>query len=100
MSNVLGDADLEATRNTKAYREQKDLDAALAAIMQHPQTRAWMYWLLESCSMYRTTFDRSALIMAFNEGGRNVGLQITAQLMRVTPDSYTQMVLEAKVKND
>jgi hypothetical protein len=87
-------------RNKKVKRKQLDLDAAIAAIMSQPQTRAWLYNLLTDCNMYRTSFDRSALSMSFNEGARNVGLVITANIMRVCPESYAQMLREAEVKND
>lgn len=96
----LGDETVVQSRNQKVKNKQKDADAALTAIMQHPQTRKWIYDLLAVCNIYRTSFDRSALNMAFNEGARNVGLQITADIMRVVPDSYVQMIREAEAEKN
>jgi hypothetical protein len=86
-------------RNARVARTQKTLDEATTALMAHPQTRAWMYDLLSFCGMFKSSFDRSALSMAFNEGARNVGLRVTSDLMRVCPDGYTQMVREAEKEN-
>jgi len=58
-----------------------------------------MYDLLATCQMFQTSFSKSALEMAFNEGARNVGLRITADIMRVTPDNYVKMLREQKDKD-
>lgn len=94
----LGEEDDVKARNVEVLRSQKSLDAALTAIMTHEQTRAWMYQLLATCRCYQTSFSKSALEMAFNEGARNVGLMLTDQIMRIAPDSYVQMVREAEDK--
>lgn len=96
----LGEEEDVKARNIKVKTKQSDLDSAITAIMSHPQTRAWMYELLSQCGVYRTSFSRSALEMSFNEGARDVGLKITSEIMRVAPDSYTQMVREAGMKKD
>lgn len=62
--------------------------------MSHEATRAWMYDLLARCQMYQSSFSKSALEMAFNEGARNVSLQLTADLMRLCPDDYVKMLRE------
>jgi len=99
MSEVIGDAEGVEARNKKVKAAAAKADAAIAAIMQHPETRAWVYGLLANCGMFRSSFDRSALSMAFNEGQRNIGLGVTAEIMRVVPESYTQMVREAERDN-
>jgi len=99
MSEVIGDEEGLKVRNERVKAAALKQDAAISAIMQHPETRAWVYNLLSRCGIYRTSFDRSALSMAFNEGARDVGLYVTAEIMRVCPDSYTQMVREAEKDN-
>lgn len=99
-SELIGEPEEVAKRNLAVKKGQMAQDAAMAAIMQHPETRAWMYQLLTLCGMYQSSFDRSALSMAFNEGARNVGLRVTADIMRVCPDNYTAMVREAKVEKN
>lgn len=66
--------------------------------MDQPQVRAWMFDLLAVCQMFQTSFSKSALEMAFNEGSRNVGLRLTADIMRVCPDNYVKMLREHKDK--
>lgn len=102
MSEVeqIGEKDEVTSRNKRAKKAQLEQDAAISALMQHPQTRSWMYQLLSWCGMYQSSFDRSALSMAFNEGARNVGLRVTSEIMRVCPDSYVQMIREAEAQKD
>lgn len=99
MSEVISDEESLRARNERVKQSVLKSDAAISAIMQHPETRAWIYNLLSQCGMFRSSFDRSALSMSFNEGARNIGLMVTAELMRVCPDSYTQMVREAEKDN-
>lgn len=98
--DVIGEQEEVARRDKRVKKDRLEKDAAISAIMQHAETRAWMYALLEMCGMYHSSFDRSALSMAFNEGARNVGLRVTAEIMRVCPDNYTAMIREAKAGTD
>jgi hypothetical protein len=98
--SALGDRESEDKRNARAKRIQAGHDNAIKALMSHTETRAWMWDLLTECRVYSQVFDRSALQMAFNDGSRNVGLKLIADIMRVAPDSYIQMSREAEVNKD
>jgi hypothetical protein len=98
--SALGDIESETKRNARAKRVQAGHDSAITALMSHPETRAWVWDLLTECRVYGPVFDRSALQMAFNDGSRNVGLKLIAQIMRVAPDSYIQMSREAEANKD
>jgi hypothetical protein len=50
-------------------------------------------WLCESC-MFHTTFDTHGGRMSLNEGKRQHGLKLTAEIHRLCPDRYTEMVRE------
>jgi hypothetical protein len=98
--NGLGEKETEDKRNARAKRIQAGHDNAIRALMSHAETRAWVWDLLTECRVYGPVFDRSALQMAFNDGSRNVGLKLIAQIMRVAPDSYIQMSREAEIGKD
>lgn len=71
----------------------------IEATMSLIQGRKWMHSLLERCHVFRTTFDRNALVMSFAEGERNVGAQILTDIVTFTPDAYVQMMREANERN-
>ncbi len=68
--------------------------AHLNRVMSDPQGREYLYDLLASLHIYSTSFSTDALIMAFNEGQRNVGIRLTADLVEASPDMYLQMLKE------
>jgi hypothetical protein len=47
------------------------------------------------CHVFQSSFTTNALAMAFSEGERNVGLQITNDLITASPDNYLLMLKEA-----
>lgn len=68
--------------------------AHLTRVMSDPQGREYLYDLLASLHIYSTSFSTDALIMAFNEGQRNVGIRLTADIVEAAPDMYLQMLKE------
>ena len=81
-------------RNKQAKLRQLSLDETLRLIMSQPNGRQWVWDLLTRTKVFATCFDTRALQMAFNEGERNIGLQLMAELMRVCPGQYTTMARE------
>lgn len=80
----------------KSIHRQRGIDNALKAMMEHRATRTWLFDLLEFCNVYRSSFSTSGLIMAQNEGQRNVGLKVLSDIMRVSPQQYVSMLQEQK----
>lgn len=79
-----------------AVRKDKLRSQVLAGLMQSTQGRAWIFWLLGRCGIYRTSFaGPDALAMAFNEGRRDIGLILVAELMKHAPHAYLQMMKES-----
>jgi len=72
----------------------------MKAMMEHKETRAWIYNLLSSCRLYESNFATSGLVMAHSEGQRNVGLMVLADIMRVAPQQYVLMLEENKETDD
>lgn len=92
-------ADLPLTREAQAeqaveaQRRRKELDD-LRWMMGHPQGRRVIDRLLEFTGVFRSSFNSSAAVMAFNEGRRDTGLFLTAELMEANADGYLRLLRE------
>lgn len=51
----------------------------------------WKY--LDSCGVFRTSYDSSGSKINFNEGVRSVGLMLLADITEASPEIFTQMML-------
>lgn len=65
-------------------------------VMENEQGRRYMYKLLQRSGLDRCSFlfNGKADIVAFNEGGRNQGLQLKDELKQAAPGSYAMMMKE------
>lgn len=68
--------------------------------MDTERGRKFMWRLLELSNVFRPTFSPDPLQMAFNEGTRNQGLKLFAEIMEVAPKKYMVAALEAKERSD
>lgn len=64
--------------------------------MAHAQGRRIAWRLLEKAGIYRTSFNHSGSVMAFNEGKRDVGLFLLAELNDAAPGGYLKMLGESQ----
>ncbi len=83
-------------RKRRAKFTESQRLTAVRGIMSVPEGRRWMWEVLEMCHVHHTSFTTNGLTTAFKEGERNVGLRIEADIMTAAPESYMQMVKEAK----
>ena len=87
----------------KWVREQQKLaklvdarnQAVVVALMGSADGRAYMWDKLERAHIYHTSFSTDPLQMAFNEGERNLGLQLQGDLILWCPEEFIQMMREA-----
>ncbi len=94
-----GDAQQVKKRREKAKKEGLLRETGLKALMGTPEGRMWMWWLLGMCGVYHLSFvPGSADQTSFNEGARNIGLRLTAEIMRVCPELYSRMQAENKAE--
>lgn len=70
------------------------LDDFVKAAFQHQQGREYFYFLLEICGIGKNPFTANALTTSFSCGELNVGQQIQAHIIEVSPDGYLQMLKE------
>ena len=75
-------------------KQKVDIDDALRALVQHPQGRQYIYWLLEISGIARNPYSGNALATAFNCGELNVGQRIQAHLIEVAPAAFLKMLEE------
>jgi hypothetical protein len=80
--------------------EKKRLELEdLRWLMGHAQGRRFATRVLEQTGVYRSTFNHSGSLMAFNEGRRDIGLWLTGELMEASSDGYIKMLKE-HIKRD
>jgi hypothetical protein len=85
-------------RSAKTRNLQKK--AALQALMSTPGGRAWIWDLLILTGYSTNSFSTQALVMAFNEGKRSLGLQLIGEINRISPELYVGMALENQAKDE
>lgn len=87
-----------AAERQKTAREGELED--LAAMLANPQGRRVMWRLLEACGIFRSSFSAEAGLTAFNEGARNIGLMLLADINEACPQMYVTMLNEARAREE
>nr|DAN78451.1 MAG TPA: hypothetical protein [Caudoviricetes sp.] len=73
---------------------QRELES-LRALLGLPQGRAFVRLLLERTGVFRSSYAAGdALAMAFQEGARNVGLQVIADLNEADAQAFAHLLME------
>ena len=85
------DAEVEMT-DAQAQRMQQVED--IKWLVGHASGRRIATRLLDRAGVYRTSFNPSGSVMAYNEGKRDMGLFLLAELMEAAPESYMKMLKE------
>jgi hypothetical protein len=75
-------------------RKQELLD--IDALMSTPAGARFIWRLLTLSGVFRSSFSSDALIMAMNEGQRNIGLRLLGDLTEACPEKYINMMRTAK----
>lgn len=77
-------------RQLSAKRREKADRDVLTSLMSSPDGRAWIWSYLSDCHCFALSFDRDPYQTAFNEGERNAGQKLLAQINRTCPDLLIQ----------
>lgn len=92
--------DAEAEEAGARDRRRKELDD-LRWWLGHPQGRRIAMRLLDEAGVYRSSFNHSGSVMAFNEGKRHMGLFLTAEFLEASPDGFMKVLKEyGKTKDE
>ncbi|MDR3569647.1 MAG: hypothetical protein P4L43_16600 [Syntrophobacteraceae bacterium] len=90
--------DFEQVKGRKERQKTRDLQkrAALRSLMSDSGGRMWVWDLLSLCGVYHASFSSDALVMAFNEGRRDIGNHLIAEINRLDggAELYRQMATE------
>lgn len=81
-----------AERERKDRERQKQFKADLAEALKSPATRRVFWYWLEKAGVWRSVFSTNALQMANNEGNRNLGLNMMADIASVEPKALLEMM--------
>lgn len=82
----------EDAETQRLAREQEIND--FRSLMGTKEGRRFIWRLLSKAGVHRTSFSNDALVMAFNEGNRNVGLLLMSEIHELCPARYQQMQKE------
>lgn len=80
--------------------EEDKLRRQLNALMSTADSREWVWEHLGACGVFSSSYVSNSLDMSFNEGRRNVGLRLLADLQQHTFPLYQKMELEARARSD
>lgn len=85
---------VEEKKKRSEQREQRRVNG-LRLALQQADTRLWLWELLGFCGISRSSFTGNSTTF-FNEGQRNVGLRIQADLTKHFPKEYVEMLKEGE----
>lgn len=83
-------------RHSKALAEQQIEADDIRRLMSSKWGRRFMCRLLDTAGVFKLSFHSNAMTMAFNEGNRNFGNRLLADITKYCPDRYMEMLKEQK----
>lgn len=96
----VGDAPTVKQRKKKVELERDRRDEDIRVAVATYQGRSLLWSQLEQAGIYHTTFNADAMIMAFNEGMRQIGLLLLQRIDEVDPNAYAKMRREASRREE
>ena len=89
-SQELAKADADLRNKLSNDTEESDFKW----LMSSKRGRRIVWRLLDRAGVFRLSFNTNSMAMAFNEGNRNEGLRIMAQIHALCPELYAVMAKE------
>jgi len=81
-------------KGAELIREQRLSDVAM--LLSTRSGRRFIWGLMTECGIFRTSFDNSGSVTAFNEGRRQIGLRVLADVNESAPEQYLLMLRESQ----
>ena len=97
MRNAAERKDIRRAEKPAAESERARL-AFVVAAMSTNQRRVYFYSLLSTCSIFDGSFSGDALLDAFTNGQRNIGLMIYNDIVTHCPDYFVLMMKESEIQ--
>ena len=82
----------EQALTARLARETEEADVKW--LMSSKRGRRIVWRLLDQSGVFRSSFNPTAMVMAFNEGNRNYGNRTLALVHQYCPEMYPQMMKE------
>lgn len=86
-------------RNSQLKTALANRKDGLRRMLEDPFCRAYIWELIGFCNVFQTTMTGNSYTY-FNEGMRNVGLKVLADVKNVDPKFLIQMMTENGEKNE
>lgn len=91
----VADRDQVRKASKKATREREEELRDVRQLLGMPWGRRFLWRYLSLCGVFQSSWEPSARIH-FNEGRRDVGLRLWADITEADPEALIRMMLEAK----
>ena len=94
------------THMTKAEQEEArrqdelEFENDLASILDSAPGRRVMWYLMDKCKTFSSSFSTSNAATYYNEGRRSIGQLLFISIMGVDPSAYFKMIEDQKGKID
>ena len=87
------DPDAEAADAAQAERTRREQQVEdIKWLMAHAPGRRIVTRLIEETGLFRTSFHTSGSVMSLNEGRKQIGYFLQAELVTITPDAYLKLL--------
>ena len=88
-------ADEIQVRKETQERAEQGIASAIEAIADTQQGREFLWWLLEICGVFTTSYTGNSDTY-FNEGRRAIGNEVLHRLVKVKPEIFQAMIRSGK----
>lgn len=92
--DVRGQERAKTDKDTREKLARENEEADLKWLMGSKRGRRIVWRFLDRAGVFRLSFNSNSMTMAFNEGQRNEGLRMLAQIHALCPELYPVMVKE------
>lgn len=90
--NAADEAQVKERKSKAKFKRSEEL-RDVREVLQTPCGRRFIWRYLVDCGVFRTSFTGNSHTY-FNEGMRNVGLKLLADINEAAPEAYLQMIKE------
>jgi len=84
----------------QAARQQRQHLMDIDQVLSTPAGQRVIWVLLERTGVMRSSFHSDPLVMAMQEGQRNIGLRLTAEILEACPEKYINLLKSAKARRE
>jgi hypothetical protein len=95
VGNAADEEQVKSAREKEKSQRDRELDD-VRTVLANPVGRRFLWRYLSLCGVFTESFSVNEMMTAYNEGRRNIGLKLLADIHESQPDAYLTMMQEAK----